>query len=299
MSEYAIGVDIGGSGVRVAAFHYDRVQSQCVPVIEKVSSALWSEKDPAKVTSQEILYKTRRHIDIVIANMSGELVAFGIGVPAVIDSKTEKLTAWILKGLEAFPRPLSEFITVIYDRPCIVANDAEAAALAEWKFGAGIKAERMLFFIVSTGVGGAFVEKGVARNGEFGTILVPDGKGGVSWLEPLINTDWFKSQPHYYEEPRLLARRAHCGDALAQKIFLQMGTSLGYAVSTLVNIWQPYVVVFGGGISNALDLFLPAVKRVLSEHRYDERALWTPMVQAVFRQDAGLYGAAALISRLQ
>lgn len=303
MGQYVVGVDIGGSGIRAAAFPVGRESGgpACmigVPLSKHASASEILDRLNDHVLTPLLMV----HLALEMKVSWRDLVGIGVSVPAVVDPKTEKLTAWILKGLEEFSQPLSETIASRWCVPCKVANDAEAAALAEWRFGAGAQRERMLFFIISTGVGGCFVKNGVPRNGEFGTMVVPTQYTKMvldnpsSWLEPLINTDWFKSRGPHHEEPKLLAVRARNGDSDARYIFKLMGRTLGFAVSSLINIWRPDIVVLGGGIgANTTDLFLPSCRTVIDQFKYGDWALEIPLVPAKLGKDAGVYGAAALV----
>ncbi len=290
--KFALAVDIGGSGFRLAVFTKNAA-GLYKSTVSRVSY------DKGSLTSDELLRALSQRIVYAMHGRSVEdFLGIGIAVAALVDPKTGLLINPHFAALQELKIPLSQIMVPWGYVPCKVVNDAQAAAYVEWKYGAAKDKDRVAFFVVSTGIGGATVKSGLAVNREFGQIIVPTtwatGERDAARLEEVCGTHWFKAQEPYLLEPKELAERAREGDKEAANIFSLMGATLGCAVSSVVGVWEPDIVVFGGGISLSSDLFLPMVNTQMLRLK----APWVtvpPLVPAHFGAEASLFGAAALV----
>lgn len=283
MSKWAIGIDIGKSHIGSATVVADGLKT-----IRSFNQPI----DGGTIRLGEFIDSLSAHIgECKRGNPEESFAGIGIGAPAQIDSEG-RMTNENFPCLNQFVVPLPEHFENWFGAKCTLVNDAQAAAFAEWRHGAGVMAERMLYFVISSGVGGAYVQNGVVHNGEFGRCVVTTGPRAtdLGWVERFANSAWFEAQKPYREKAHLLALRADKGDAAARAVFNRMGKTLGLAVSSIMNIFDPHVVVFGGGISRASEHFLPAVKKQIGEHA--KHLSHVPLVQSHFGHDAGIVGAA-------
>ncbi len=187
-------------------------------------------------------------------------------------------------------------------RVCI-ANDANAMALGEWKFGAGAGAASLLFVTVSTGIGGAVIVAGglwegaAGMAGEIGHMqLVHDGPrctcGRSGCLEALAAGPAVARRAGL-PTARAVAERAAAGDAAARQALVECAGYLGVGVANAVNLLDVERVVIGGGVSRAGALWWGAVQAAVKERLLPRRAA-VAVVPSGLGEYASVWGAAAL-----
>jgi glucokinase len=321
MRSIAIGVDLGGTNMRIAAVE-DSGQ-----ILQVVSTAT----------------EVRRNRDDVIAEMSAtiknlvgeyrsshKLLGIGVGIPGIIDLATGTLhSAANLPGWANYPvrRELENRLGA----PVILENDANCAALGEKWTGAGRGVEDLCMLTLGTGVGGGFVINGkpwhgmIGMAGELGHMTVfPEGIpcacGNAGCLEQYASATAIKrmateaiannASPELARcmeaDPKFSARTVfQCaldGDARALEIFAIAGTALGIVLANLINAMNLPLYVVGGGMSKAWAVFSPALFVQLRKRsivfRDGEAAIaknkGTVVVPAQLSGDSGLVGAARL-----
>jgi glucokinase len=211
--------------------------------------------------------------------------------------------------------------------PTVVDNDANAAAWAEARFGAGTGSGDLILLTIGTGVGGGLVLDGRPYRGVSGLgaevghmIVAPDGApcscGNNGCLEAMVSGTALErlGREAVLADPNGgLARRAAdagritgpvvfeaaaAGDPTARALFEQMGSWLGVGIATLVTIFDPELVVVGGGLVTTGDLLLEPA-RTSFKHYVFAPAYRTlpPVVPARLGPEAGLVGAATLALR--
>jgi len=216
--------------------------------------------------------------------------------------------------------PIVELLENRYKVPTWLDNDANLAALGEWRFGAGQGYQDVLYLTISTGIGGGVISEGRMLTGargmatELGHLTVfPDGPvcscGKRGHLEAIASGTAIAR----YARERVLAGRtsslsalakitardvaeaANAGDGLAQETFAYAGKFLGQAVADFLHMFNPAIVIFGGGVSQSGELLFAPMRAAMREH------LMTPsyleglqMATAQLGDDAGLLGALAL-----
>ncbi|HJS50086.1 MAG TPA: ROK family protein, partial [Gaiellaceae bacterium] len=200
-------------------------------------------------------------LDAAVEEFLGDRVAaIGFGIPSNLERGTRRI-------LHATNLPLANIDLVARSRelfglPVGVENDASVAALAEWKRGAGRGSNNLVMFTLGTGVGGGIVIDGRLFRGwaELGHIVVQEGGaacacGGRGHLEVLASghagdraaRDLYGHDADAY----LLIDKGHAGDSGAVEALARIGESLGAAIGSLVNIFDPDLTVVGGGFGAA------------------------------------------------
>ena len=284
MKTFSIGVDLGGTNLRVAAFTSDFRRLGQSAIATRVSAG------PEEV-ARDICVEIRKLLRDC-AN-EGKLQGVGIGSPGPIELPAGKLGAPPnLPGFEGFE--LKKTLEAMLELPVSVEHDTNAAALAECMSGTGKQhqADSLCMLTLGTGVGGGILlggkiwhgAKGMA--GEAGHIpLFPDGPacccGGRGCLELYASATGIRrmaaemaSACHAPQIAQLLdgdaalvtfeiARLAGCGDAAAKQLFEEVGRCLGIGLATLVNTLNLPLYVIGGGVANAWHLFAPAMMEAL------------------------------------
>jgi glucokinase len=333
MASYSIGVDLGGTNLRIAAVNEQGTLLEKVTLGTQVALGRDRVVNDMCAAIQQVAGQHKN---------SGKLLGIGIGVPGIIDMKTgmvhesPNLPDWA-------DYPARDEIEKRLGARVILENDANSAALGEKWLGAAREFEDMAMLTLGTGVGGGLVLGGhvwhgmTGMAGEFGhTTVEPDGamcgcgnrgcleayasatavvrmareavaSGGALALRRAAGSD-----PEF--NAKVVYNLAIQGDEDARKIFCTVGRALGIVLSDLVNALTLPISVLGGGVSNAWDAFAPTIFEELGRrsmvyaatapdgaHREGAAAKVKPngstktiVTRALLGSDAGLYGAARL-----
>lgn len=239
--------------------------------------------------------------EAVEALLDERVVAIGYGIPANLERGTGRI-------LRAMNLPLDDVDLVARGRerfglPIGVENDASAATLAEWRRGAGRGAQNLVMLTLGTGVGGGIVVDGRLFRGwaELGHVVVQEGGetctcGGRGHLEVLASgTAGDRIAQELWggdADARTLVDRAEAGDGAALGAVARMGSSLGAAIASLVNIFDPELVAIGGGFGAAAgDLLLEPARASARADAIFPANRGVRIVAAELGADAGLVGA--------
>lgn len=304
-----IGLDLGGTKLATG-------------VVAGRPEAIWSNVVPSKGYSQmEIVDLLAQEINHAHDARPG-VVAAGIGVPATIDFDRGQVVSTV--NLDLDDLPIRDLVTEKVGLPVVVDNDANLAMLAEALYGAAKGARNALMLTAGTGIGGGIWLNNELYRGTNGagaelghTVVEIDGHPcqgncpGRGCVEAMASGTAIgrhgREAAEKYPDSALgklaaegvtvegahVTEAAKQGDAAAIEVVNLTGHYLGNALVSLVNIFQPDVVVLGGGvIALGEHLLEPARKEVR------ERALKpmneTPIVAAELGPAAGMIGAAAL-----
>ncbi len=301
-----VAVDIGGTHLRAALYEPDNPQPISHQRIQTHT------EEPGVYTRMEAL------IESIWPN-DQKVMAIGVASPGPLDPHT----GYILKtpNIREWQNfPLGPNLSKHFKVPAFVDNDANLAALGEWKFGAGRGHHHLLYLTISTGVGGGVIADDHLLQGFHGlatelghTILDPDGPlcscGFAGHLEAFSSgpaivkyvlgelADGVNSKLKMDEglTAQVVAEAANHGDALAITAYRRAGEYLGIAVANFLHSFDPSIVVFGGGVSQVgpllFDSFRTSLKRRVFHPRYLEGLI---IEMAALGDDAGLLGALAL-----
>ena len=326
MPSYAIGVDLGGTNLRIAAV------DEHGTLLHKVTLGTEVAKGRDYVVGE-----MTRAIKQVIETLKapGHLDGIGIGVPGIIDMSTGFLfESPNLPGWDNYP--VHSDIERHLGTPVILENDANAAALGEKWLGAGRDVETMVMLTLGTGVGGGIVLDGEIWHGmsgmagELGHITIyPDGHicgcanhgcieqyASATAITRLANEAIGRGEApslakvkeaHPAEfNSRTIYMAAVQGDRAAQDVYTKVGVALGIGIAGIINALNPHMFVIGGGASSAWEAFAPAMNAELQKRCFVYRATApkeggsianpskTIITRALLGGDAGLFGAAKL-----
>jgi glucokinase len=253
----------------------------------------------------------------------GEIDAVGFGIPSLIDQRTGN-------AVLAVNLPLKDvqFGDVMAERlglPVFVDNDANLAALAEHRAGAARGCSEAVVMTIGTGIGGGLILRGelyrgaIGAGGELGHLVIdmngPPCQGNCpnhGCVESLASGTALAREALRIarERPRsglgralaagrelegpLVTELAHDGDQAAIDTIELIGTRLGVAIASFVNIFNPEVVVIGGGVIGAGELLLNAARAEMLRRALPPSRDIAQIVPAAFGVEAGMLGAAAL-----
>jgi glucokinase len=282
-----IGVDLGGTKILAG-------------VVDHEGHVERRREHPTPTASQEELLAG---LDAAVEELlSDEIAALGFGIPSPIDQRSGR-------ALQAVNIPLGDidFRSRMAERfglPVGIENDANAATYAEFRFGAGHDVEDMVMLTLGTGCGGGAVVDGRLFRGwaEFGHIvIVYDGlpcQGsctGRGHLEPYVTGVAAAKLAQEEFGPAVdahrLVRLAREGEPRAVEILDGIGRHLGAGIGTLVNIFNPELVVIGGGFAAAGDFILDPAREVLQREALARAGYRVRIVRAELGTAAGLVGA--------
>jgi glucokinase len=234
--------------------------------------------------------------------LDDSIAALGFGVPSRLERGTGRLQGSV--NIPLGELDLRERMADRFGLPVAVENDANAACLGEFEAGAGREASNMIMLTLGTGCGGGAVIDGKLYRGwaEFGHIVVDeDGlpcQGsctGRGHLEPYVTglaaTKLAQEAFGPAVDAHRLVRIANEGDAQAREILAGIGRHLGAGIATLVNIFNPELVVIGGGFSAAADYLFEPAQEVVRWQALTPASETIRIVRAQLGTAAGLIGA--------
>jgi glucokinase len=304
----AVGIDVGGT--KINAFRVARDGT----VLDRGHAATPADDEEATVAAM---------IELARALVGEDVIAVGVGAAGLNETATGMLR--FAPNLAWRNVPIALRLQEALGLPVQVDNDANTAAFAEYRFGAGRGYRHLLLVTVGTGIGGGIVSDGRLFRGangfaaEIGHIIVEPGGplcgcGNRGCWEQVasggaigrIGREAVAEHPH-----SLIARLAGGdpanvtgavvteaglgGDDVAVSLLAEVGRRLGEGIAGLVNTLDPQIVVVGGGAIQAGDLLLEPARRAFhdSVEAPDYRPR-VPIVPAQLANDAGAIGAAAL-----
>lgn len=314
MSPVILGVDIGGTRLRAARFSPagQMLQRESVPTCV----------DEGRDAVLERLY---RLIERVLPGSGEEIIGIGLAVPGPLNPYTgviidaPNMPGWVNV-------PLRDLVAERFGQPVYIGNDANLAALGEHRFGAGRGYNDVIYLTISTGIGSGIITDGrmlLGRDGlgaEAGHIVVePDGPrcgcGGYGHLEAVASgTALGRQAAALVAEGRapaiaalaggdpsrvtgeIVGKAALAGDPVARELVTRAARYIGQGIATLLHLFNPGIVILGGGVTQLGDLLFEPVRARVRELAMSP-VYWenTPIVQAALGDDVGLLGALALV----
>ena len=300
MTEFGIGVDLGGTNLRAAAIDRDG------NLLDKPISVDTNYLGGREAVIGDIVAAVNR---LKVQFEGSRLAGVGIGVPGFIRLREGFITnSNNLPYLENFP--VRDDIERRLGTPIILENDANAAALGETWMGAGKQVDDLVLLTLGTGVGGGIILDGkvlhgaLGMAGELGHLTIdpngpPCGCGNNGCLEKIASATAVESMAYLMSLGDNLTSRdvynlAAGGNIRAQRIFQQMGRALGIAIANLINTFNFPLYLLSGGMLPAWDYFAPTMLEEVSRRSFTYRNSQTRIEQAKLGNLAGLYGAAYL-----
>lgn len=309
MSKNTIAVDLGGTNVRVA------LMESAQRLKNKIAERTVVQLGPDGVIDQIVRMANTALTDAGATWRDIDCMA--ISSPGPLDPVTGIVYAPPnMPGWHAVPlkRQMEERTGV----PVRVINDAHAAGLGEFHFGAGQGKRNLVYLTVSTGIGGGVIVEGKLLEGSNGAgghlghiTLDRNGPrcpcGNIGCLETLASGTAIarifserlaagrsSAVTGWTDGPTAadVTRGVRLGDPLAIEVFTQAAETLGFGVVSCIHIFNPDVVVLGGGVTAAGDLLFDIVRRIVREHTLKIPLSIVDVVPAQLGEDAGLTGAA-------
>ena len=313
-----LGVDLGGSKILTAV-----VNSQGDILSSNESTTRATEGHEAVI--QSIVDSSHRVLKQAGVAIS-ELIAIGIGAPGLSNPETGILfTSPNLPGWRNVP--LKDIMQERMGKKTFVINDANAAAMGELYFGAARGARNFVYITLSTGIGGGIVIDGkiysgaIGGAGEVGHMTIDDegpicncGSRGC-WETLASGTALAKEARRRIKEgvrtsileyvegdvekvtAQVIHSAAEQGDSLAKELIARTGYYVGVGLANVINIFNPELIVIGGGLSNIGDMLLEPAFKVAGERAYKEAFQAVRFAAAELGRNSGVLGAATYTLR--
>lgn len=270
-----IGIDLGGTNVRVALVDDGKI----LKVV--------SESCKATATEAEVL----AHIEGLISSViTPEVTAIGMGVPAVVDLETG--TVYDVVAIPSWKEvPVKAILEKKFGVPVSVNNDCNCFGLGVARYGEAKGYRDAVCVTLGTGVGGCLIIDGKLYSGQ------NTGAGEIGNI-PYLDKDY-----EYYCSSRVFVGKgttgkeafikAGQGDPEALALWDEFGGHIGKLVSLVVNAYDPQIIVFGGSIAAAFDLFKGGMYKELENFPY-QRSISRLKITTSSIDNAAILGAASL-----
>jgi len=303
--KYAIGIDLGGTNLRVA------LVSEEGEIVRKV------KKSSSEEVLGSLLGSLLESIDEV---NNGKIVGIGLGVAGIIDRKNGRVfSSPNLRAVEGID--LIHGIHQKFPVPVFIENDANVAALGEKVSGAGKNFENFVLLTLGTGIGGGIIHKGelLDVSAEVGHMSInaeadkcPCGnigclenyasaramiaravamleKGTESMLKECCKGSIYKITPEDIYNSALE------GDTLSREILREAGRALGVGLANLINILSPEAIILAGGLVGAWNIYVQEAIREASRRAFKDLFDAVKIIPSSLRDEAGVVGAASLV----
>jgi glucokinase len=312
MSDCYIAVDLGGTNIRTARGTADGVIHARVSIRTQAAEG-------QTVVIQRILGAIR---DVWPQDTNERVQAIGVSVPGPVDPwrgilfNAPNLPGWSYV-------PLGDILTRAFQIRTRLGNDANLAALAEYRFGAGKGHNTMVYLTLSTGIGSGVIADGHLLLGakglaaELGHVCVDlNGPscncGNIGCVEAIAAgpaiartavTRITAGEPSVIADlvhgdltqvsAATVGKAAQAGDALALSVVRDAGHTIGAAMVGVLHAFNPSLVVCGGGLTKMGDLFMGPIREVVPQRVMNPDYV-VPIVLAALGDDVALLGALAL-----
>lgn len=276
--EVYVGIDIGGTKSAVTLGEFTKGKTTKPDIIDKIKFPT-NPQEPIKRKYGEVLEEFVFHIKTLLEKHKVKIKSIGISCGGPLDSK---------KGIIMSPPNLPgwdnvEIVKYFRDTfgvESFLQNDANACAMAEWKFGAGRGTQNMIFLTFGTGLGAGLIIDGrlftgaTDMAGEIGHVRCEDegpvgyektgsfegfcSGGGIAQLGKIMGLSPDMSAKD-------IAQGAYEGNELCKKVYEISGQKLGKMLSILIDVLNPEAIVIGGIFTRCSDLLLPHVESIIRD----------------------------------
>jgi len=305
----AIGVDLGGTKMAVGVVDADRNVS-------------YRSLAPSVGLGQEELIETLEHELQAARDARPDVAAIGLGIPCTIDR--QRGVAIMTVNLDLADVPIRDLMHERLGLPVTLDNDANAAILAEHRFGAARGAQNAVMLTIGTGIGGGLLIGGEVYRGSSGAgaelghvVIEADGppcqgncpnrgcvealasgtaiaREGIAAAQAAPDSILGRAVADGVTlDGKEVTDAALAGDPTAVGVLEKVGRRLGVALSSFANVFEPDIIVIGGGAIRAGGLLLDPARDEMATRALSPMDR-TPVVAAELGPDAGMIGAATM-----
>ncbi len=312
-TKYAIGVDLGGTKVKIGIVNSDG------RIIKKTSIPTLANEGADKSISQ-----IKKGIKLLLKGNKNRIEGIGIGSPGVVSPK--KGTVENPPNLPGWTKVhIGKILTKEFNIPTFVENDANVAAIGELIYGAGKDLDSFIMITLGTGVGGGIIYKKKLFRGDFGAageighITIdrngPKCKcGSYGCLETYLGNNYLIDRVKIKLEnnkdskifelvnnnlenlsPKTIHDAFLLGDEFSKSIIDDLGKKLGCGLASIINVLDISNIIIGGGVSGFGRPLFKATKELIKERVLTPLKPRIKVTQAKLKNSAGIKGAASLV----
>jgi len=309
-----LSIDLGGSKILTAVVD---PQGEVLSNNESITPAT-KGREAVIQSIVDSAHRVLKQASVAIA----EICAIGVGAAGISNPETGILfTSPNLPGWRNVL--LRDIMQEKLGKKTFLINDANAAALGEFYFGAARGVRNFIYITISTGIGGGIVVDGKLYTGAIGTAgevghMIIDDDGPICkcgnrgcWETLASGTALAGEAKHRIKEgvrtsileyadgdiekltAQVIQRAAEQGDSLAEELVARTGYYVGVGLANLINIFNPELIVIGGGLSNIGGMLLEPAFRTAGERAYKEAFRAVRFASARLGRNSGVLGAAA------
>lgn len=307
-----IGVDLGGTTMKAGLFKSD------FTLIDEVYASTQSNRGSEVVMEQIV-----ESIELLLNRNTGTAAvrAIGIGVPGLLDRKSG--TSLFSPNFTNWDHvPVAAIVANAFDVPVVIDNDVRMNLYGEWQFGVGQGKGNLVVITIGTGLGSGIVlnnqmvyghtsgageighmnmyREGRACNcGSSGCLgryvsgrgIVRTVQERISAGESSIMTEWTQGNLNELTA-EMVSAAFDAGDFLAQDVWKRTGELFGFGLANVINLFNPEVIVIGGGVAQAGERLLAPARQVVNQHALQLSRDSCELVQSTLLHRAGMLGAA-------
>ncbi len=296
---YAIGIDIGGTKIAMG-------------VVDELGNVLASQEFKNEVSKdpRDAVKQTSESISCMIdkSRIEGDFLGIGIGAPGPLNPNEGSLICppnlpkwWDFNIVEEF--------RCYFSNPIRMENDASVAALAEKWVGAGKDYEQLIYLTISTGIGAGIIINGRLYTGSTGNAgdvghMVIDASAGICSCGQAGCFEWVASGTALARQgtellgspvtPEEVLQLAKNGDRQLQLLIDRLFLYIGSGCVSLINTFDPQLVIIGGGISQIGTPLFKAVNGYVQKYALNPSGRTIQVKPAQLKRNSGIVGAAAL-----
>ena len=279
---HVLGVDMGATHLRIT------LADLGARVVQEEEHPFDITRGPE--TSLDLLNRRLRALLERAGLAANQVAALGVGVPGPVRSAEGMVLAPpIMPGWDRYP--IRESLMSTWKMPVMLNNDAELGALGEWAYGAGRDFRNVAFIKIGTGIGaGLILDNRIYQGangsaGEIGHITVEENGpqcqcGNYGCLEALAGGRAIAEQaralvargsaPQWAHIGQTLTARdvaiaARKGDLASQRLFNRAGKYIGIGIASLVNLFNPEIVIVGGGVAQVGDMLMEPIRQTVRQ----------------------------------
>ena len=303
MKKYVVGVDVGGTNIKLGLVH---------PKGIVIARSHFPTK-PFSSSKKKLIGVLAHEIEKIISSQglkSKEIAGVGVGLPGLVN-----YDQGIVRFLPNIPGwknvPLKSILEKKLNLPVFVDNDVKLITLAEWKFGSARGVGNLICLTLGTGVGSGLIldnrlYRGAANAaGELGHVPLNEkgpacNCGGFGCFEKYVgNKALFALASKIMNKPDMTTQKmfalANKGSAKALKFWQEAAIRIGNGLVGVVNLFNPELIVIGGGVSNNEKYLFPTIKEVIKKRSMSLQGAMVKIKRAKFGDDAGIIGAQVLV----
>ncbi len=312
--DIAIGIDLGGTNVRVGAVNEGgkllAIHQLPIEPLMGVNAGIYRIKSLVEKTLDTI--------------PDARVMGIGLGATGPVDREKGTIeNPYTLPGWEGFP--IRTTLSENYKVPVFMENDADAAALGEYWIGSGQNSNRLVAVTIGTGVGMALIIEGKIYRGMDGThpegghqLIDPSGPacycGAHGCWESLVSGPAIASAARKDRtglssstllalvggddsriDARLVLEAASAGDSYSLSIVAKVAEYIGIGLINIITLFVPDMIVLSGGVMKSIDVFMPVINKMIATHNIMVPACRVNVLPAKLGYNAGLIGAAYLV----